>query len=43
MFEAMLIWPRDLEKKIGVEVFGELWNMVLEENGEDKLNKFLNI
>jgi hypothetical protein len=36
--EHCLIWPRDLDtKKIGTEVFGELLNVVLEENGEDKL------
>ena len=23
--------------KIGAEVFGELWNVVLEDNGEDKM------
>ena len=35
MFGALL---RDLDtKKIGAEVFGELWNVVLEENGEDKM------
>ena len=32
------IWRRDLDtKKIGAEVFGELRNVVLEENGEDKM------
>ena len=31
-------WLRDLDtKKIGTEVFGELRNVVLEENGEDKM------
>ena len=36
--EHCFIWLRDLDpKKIGAEVFGELWNMVLEENGEDKM------
>ena len=31
-------WLWDLDtKKIGAEVFGELWNIVLEENGEDKM------
>ena len=38
MFEALFIWLRDLDtNKIGAEVFGELWNVVLEENGEDKM------
>ena len=37
-FEHYFIWLRDLEtKKIGAEVFEELWNVVLEENGEDKM------
>ena len=32
------IWLRDLDtKKIGLEVVGELWNVVLEENGEDEM------
>ena len=32
------IWLRDLDtKKIGTEVFRELRNVVLEENGEDKV------
>ena len=36
--EHCLIWLRDLDtKKIGTEVFGELQNVVLEENGEDKM------
>ena len=36
--EHCFIWPRDLDtKKIATEVFGELRNMVLEENGEDKM------
>ena len=37
-------------KKIGTEIFGELRNVVLDENGEDKMarennlmNKFLNV
>ena len=35
-------------KNIGAEEFGELWNMVLEENGEDKMvresnNTFFNV
>jgi hypothetical protein len=36
--ENCAIWLRDLDaKKIGAKVFGELGNLVLEENGEDKL------
>ena len=36
--EHCFIWLRDLDtKKIGMEVFGELRNVVLEENGEDKM------
>jgi hypothetical protein len=36
--EHCFIWLRGLDtKKIGAEVFGELWNVVLEENGEDKI------
>ena len=36
--EHCIVWLRDLDtKKIGAEVFGELRNMVLEENGEDKM------
>ena len=32
------MWLRDLDtKKIGAEVFEELLNVVLEENGEDKM------
>ena len=32
------IWLRDLDtKKIEAEIFGEFWNFVLEENGEDKM------
>ena len=32
------MWFRDLDnKKIGAEVFGELQNVMLEENGEDKM------
>ena len=35
--EYCFIWRRDLDtKKIGVKVFGELQNMMLEEN-EDKI------
>ena len=34
----IIIWLRDLDtKKIGTEVFGELRNVVLEENGKDKM------
>ena len=37
ILEHCFIWLRDLDtKKIGTEVFGELQNVVLEENGEDK-------
>jgi hypothetical protein len=36
--EHCFIWLRYLNtKKIGVEVFGDFSNEVLEENGEDKL------
>jgi hypothetical protein len=36
--EHCLIWLRDLgTKKIGVEVFGELCNVVLEEKGKNKM------
>ena len=36
--EHCFILLRDLDSKnIGVEVFWELWNVVLEENGEDKV------
>ena len=32
------IWLKDLDtKKIGAQVFGELRNVVLEKNGEDKM------
>jgi hypothetical protein len=32
------VWLRDMgTKKFGTEVFGELRNVVLEENGEDKM------
>ena len=35
--EHRFIWLRDLDtKKSGAEVFGELLNVVLEENVEDK-------
>jgi hypothetical protein len=34
------MWLRDLDtKKIGAEVFGELWNVMLEENAEDKMSE----
>ena len=34
---------RDLDtKKIGAKVFGELWNVVQEENGEDKTAREIN-
>ena len=34
------VWVRDLDtKKIGVEIFGKLQNVVLKENGEDKMIK----
>ena len=36
--ENCFIWLRDLDtKKIVTEVFGELRNVMLEENGEDKM------
>ena len=36
--EHYFIWLRDLDiKKIGKEVFGEVLNVVLEENGENKM------
>ena len=36
--EHCFIWLRDLDaKKIGAEIFRELWNVVLDENGEDKM------
>ena len=41
MFGALLymvIWLRDLDtKQIETEVFGEIRNEVMEENGEDKM------
>jgi hypothetical protein len=41
--EHCFIWLRDLEtKKIGAEVFGELCNVVLEENGGDKMVREIN-
>ena len=37
------LFGRDLDtKKIGEEVFGELWNVVLEQNGEDKMARASN-
>jgi hypothetical protein len=31
------VWLRDLDtKKIGTEIYGELRNVVMQENGEDK-------
>jgi hypothetical protein len=36
--EPCFVWLRDLDtKKIGAEVFGELWNVMLEVNREDKM------
>ena len=36
--EHCTVWLRDLDtKEIETEVFGELRNVVLEENGEDKM------
>jgi len=35
MFAALLY----MAQRIGAEVFGELWSVVLEENGEDKMVK----
>ena len=36
--EHCVIWLRDQDtNKIGAEVFGDLWNVVLEENGEDEM------
>ena len=36
--ENCILWLRDLEtKNIGAEVFGELQNVVLEDNGENKM------
>jgi hypothetical protein len=41
--EHCFIWPRDLDtKKIGAEIFGELWNVVMEYNGEDKMARECN-
>jgi hypothetical protein len=38
MFGAMIYMARHLNtKKIGVEIFGDLRNVVLEENGEDNM------
>ena len=39
LISMLLIWLRDLNiKKTGADVFGELRNVVLEENGEDNGN-----
>ena len=36
--EHCFIWLRDLDTKtIGTDVFGELRNVVLDENGEDQM------
>ena len=36
--EYCTVWLRDMAtKKIGAEIFGKLRNVVLEENGEDKM------
>jgi hypothetical protein len=36
--EHCFIWLRNLDtKKIGAELFGDLWKVELEENGEDKI------
>ena len=41
--EHCFIWLGDLgTKKIGAKVFGELINVVLEENGEDKIVREVN-
>jgi hypothetical protein len=38
--EHCIVWIRDLDnKKIGAEVFGELRNVMLKENGEDKMTR----
>ena len=40
VWKHCFMWFRDLDTKIiGAEVFGELRNVVLEENGEDKMVK----
>ena len=40
MFEAYIVWLKETDiKKIGVEIFGELQNVELEENGEEKMAK----
>ena len=42
--EHCFIWLRDLDtKKLGVEVFGELRNVALEENGKIKLSEEVTI
>jgi hypothetical protein len=38
MFGALLY----MAKKIRAEVFGDLWNVVLEENGEHKMVREIN-
>ena len=48
LLDQFFIWLRILDtKKVRGELFGELWNVVLEENVEDKMiresKKFLNI
>ena len=40
MFGAYIIWFRET-KKIGAEVFGDLSNVVLEENAKDKIVRVL--
>ena len=41
--EHCFIWLRDLYiKKIEAEVFGEHWNVVLKDNGEDKMARVTN-
>ena len=38
LFEESHLWSRDLDtKKIRAEIFGQLRNVVLEKNGEDKM------
>ena len=44
MFGAFFYMARDLDtKKIGAEVFGELWNVVLEEMEKIKWSKKVTI
>ena len=41
--DKLFIWLKHLDtKKIRAEVYGELWNVVLEENGEDKMVREIN-